>query len=372
MTKRYRGGQGDDKVGSGAAAPRRRARKADMRAGLDRRELIAAVCQAFCKGTPASQIRDEVSREFGIADMSREEPYRLLAHAAVSGWLQYRAPLEQALRLRVREAHPWLEDVEVVHTAVADDVAQCAARVLLGMIQRLVLQRRQAEVHVGFAGGSSMRGLALAFAPLLRQPSTNLPERIVFHSMAAGFDVFDPTMDPNSFFAYFQKDAAMITSTAFVGLQAPSLVRTSHMAELKELEGIRESYKLAGALDIIVTSASQRSDDHNRLRDYMRKAPAALARLERAGWVGDVMWRPISAEGPIEIETQIRAMTLKELSELPAFIANGKKVLLMLGPCSACHKPKTDLLKVLLAMKPPLMTHLVVDSRTARPLFGAA
>jgi DNA-binding transcriptional regulator LsrR (DeoR family) len=101
------------------------------------------------------------------------------------------------------------------------------------------------------------------------------------------------------------------------------------------------------------------------LRKYMAKSDKSLKALQNAGCVGDMLWRPLGERGPIETESEIRAMTLVELSDLPKFIAGGKHVLLVLGPCVVCNRPKTEMLRAVLTMPPRLITHLVVDSRSA-------
>ena len=55
-----------------------------------------------------------------------------------------------------------------------------------------------------------------------------------------------------------------------------------------------------------------------------------------------------------------------ELSEVAAFCERGNRVLLTLGPCSQCDRPKTDVLEILLNLEKPLFTDLAVDSRSAR------
>ena len=82
-----------------------------------------------------------------------------------------------------------------------------------------------------------------------------------------------------------------------------------------------------------------------------------------------MLWRPLSRSGPIEVETELRVMTLVELSKLPKLIDAGKYVLLALGPCGACGRDKGSMLKTILDIKPPLITHVVVDSLSAGQAF---
>jgi DNA-binding transcriptional regulator LsrR (DeoR family) len=93
--------------------------------------------------------------------------------------------------------------------------------------------------------------------------------------------------------------------------------------------------------------------------------------LEEAGCVGDMLWQPIGVSGPIEMRTGVRAMTIMDLSDVKEFFKSGKQVLVVAGPCSVCHTPKTEVVKAILEQKDHLITHLVVDSRCGRELLSA-
>ena len=151
------------------------------------------------------------------------------------------------------------------------------------------------------------------------------------------------------------------------------MVGTKQFQALKRLDGIHESFDRAKDLDIVVTSDSLWNDPHNKLRHYIEaRYPESIPALKKAGCMGDMLWRPLGLRGPVVEDTEIRAMTLMELTDLQEFIARGKQVLLLLGPCAypGCNIPKTEMLKAILGIKPPLATHLVVNSVTARKLFG--
>lgn len=341
----------------------RRVRRLAGGGELDHTEILSIICRYFCKGYTASQIVATLKKK--NLELRREDPYQYIAYAASRGWMRFVAPHEHALQEKIRHRFGWLQNVEVVHTSVFEDVAYHGASMLIGVLQQLAPSHP--EVHIGFAGGHAMRKLAWTFAQFLREPIDGLPRAVVFHAMVAGFDVLDPTTDPNAFFTYFHDDPAIQVETRFVGLHAPAVVKAGQFEELKDLDGIRECYACKDEIDVIVTSASSWPDEHGMLRGYTGKSPKSERALKAAGCVGDMLWRPLSRKGPIEIETEIRAMTLMELSELPAFIASGKRVLLALGPCVRCDTPKAEVLEAVLNTKPPLITHLVVDSRSARP-----
>jgi hypothetical protein len=73
------------------------------------------------------------------------------------------------------------------------------------------------------------------------------------------------------------------------------------------------------------------------------------------------------------MRTDVRTMTLMELSQLPEFIERGGKVLLLLGPCGAsgCGGPKTDVFRAILRGG-KTVTHICVDSRTAKAVIESA
>ncbi len=63
-------------------------------------------------------------------------------------------------------------------------------------------------------------------------------------------------------------------------------------------------------------------------------------------------------------------MTLIELTDFKRFIAEGNAVVLMLGPCRVCSKPRTELLRTILGLGDHLITHLVTDTRSAAEMLG--
>lgn len=340
------------------------------RGGLQYDEQVALVCRYFSAGHAPSEIREILGSKHGIA-LKREEPWQMVSSAAAKGLIRFVAPHERELEERLRERYGGLS-VTVAQTAVADDVSYHVARTLLELVRARAAQPGVKEVHIGFAGGSSLRAAARILADLLcRPPFDPLPVRLVFHAMVAGFNVEDPRPDPNSFFNYLAAGAGLPVETRFVALLAPGIVGTRMMEELKTIPEIREAYLRAGEIDIIVTSAGGHwKQGHSALYDlYHKRSPASLAALEAAGCIGDMMWRPIGPMGAIEIETDARAMTLMELGALPGFLQRGKQVVLAIGPCGECGGPKGDVLRAIVDQPARMISHLVADSRSARELF---
>lgn len=341
------------------------------RGGLRYEEQVALVCKYFCLGHTPSDIRAILESSHGIV-LKREEPWQMVGHAASRGLIRFVAPHERELEEMIRERYGGLS-VTVAQTGVAEDVSFHVARTLLDLVRARVVQSTVEEVHIGFAGGSSLRATARILAELLSHPPfDHLPKRLVFHAMVAGFNVQDPRPDPNAFFTYLASGAGLPLETRFVALLAPGIVQTRMMAELKEIPDIREAYERANQIDIIVTSAGGHwREGHSALYDlYQRRSRQSLDALNAAGCIGDMMWRPIGPAGPIDVETEVRAMTLMEPAGLPAFIRQGKQVVLLIGPCGECRGPKSEVLRAILNQPQRMITHLVADSRSARGLFS--
>jgi len=357
----------DDQVG--------RAGNLDANGGpltLDDTERESAVCWLVTRGYTIPEILAEMKTRYGKAgEMSREKPYRILRRAAARGRLRYTPPQHLVYAQQISNEYTWLNRVHVVHTTVAPDVAREAASMLLRMVQdRHRADKNREEIHIGFAAGMSMRQVAQAFAERLRYPADDLPKKIVFHAMVTGHDSGDPTTDPNAFFTFFIYPPVLEVEPRFVGLHAPAMVRSGDIPQLKETLEIKEAYAEAEKLDIIVTSGADWDDEHSSLCVVCTKrSPASVKKIRALGGEVDVMWRPLGKNGPITHATEIRALTLMELTDLPGFIKRGGSVLLMLGPCGLCKRSKVKVLYTTLIQEKKLVTHVVVDSRTAAHLL---
>jgi DNA-binding transcriptional regulator LsrR (DeoR family) len=322
-------------------------------------------------GYTVQEILDKLAEKYPDVEVRREDPHTMVREVAKLGQLNYRAPQHEEFRDRIKKTYR-IREVEVVHTSTVEDVAVRAAEELGRMLRNYHIEQGKEKVHIGFAGGHSMRALARCFADELCRHGEDLPEEVVFHALAAGFHPGDPTTDPNAFFTYFLNEPVMQIKPRFLGLSAPAIVAPGHLESLQQLDDIRHAFKAARDIDIIVTSGSDWHDEHSKLRQRMQKSEQAMQTLDANGCQGDILWRPISRRGPIEAETEIRALTLVELTQLPEFIRQHKQILLMLAPCGACNRPKGALLKCILEQPQALVTNIVVDSRTASQLLRLA
>jgi len=336
---------------------------------LDRSEQVSVVANLFCNGLRMAEVAETISERYAT-DFTREATYPIIAEAARRGWIRYVPPPEIRLQSMLKNEIPWLKNGKVIHTNQFEDVACHGGEMLLSLLEEYRLKGRD-EVHIGFAGGHAMRKLVQAFAPVVKDAGYKVPKKVILHALVAGFDVYEPTTDPNTFFTLFHSTGPVDPQLSYVGLHTPPVVRSDHFAELRTVEGIRESYDCAKQIDIIVTSATNWSDEHSTFRKYMQISDGCSSVLEKAGCIGDMLWLPVGSDGPVKVKTKIRPMTLLELDELPRLIKGGKYVLLVLGPCSKCSRPKADILKAILsqAWDKRLITHLVADSRSVREVF---
>jgi DNA-binding transcriptional regulator LsrR (DeoR family) len=334
-------------------------------------ELVSIVCNYFCKGYPAAQIRSTIEEKYEVK-LKREDPWRMLNWAGTKGWLRTVSPLDRELSENLQNRYPWLKRADVVNTCVTEDVSNRMAHLLLELIRDFRQDHPDDnEVHVGFAGGSALKKSAAILATLLREEWQELPKKLVFHAMVANFNLKDPTSDPNAFFTYLGADAGIPIDTEFVSLLAPGFVKSTMRGELLQIDEVDWAVRQASEIDIFVTSAGGHWEEgHSALYDmYRRKSDTSLKVLRERGCVGDLSWLPISAAGPIEEETEFRATTLLELGALIDQIHKGKKVLLMVGPCGECRRPKDDVLRAILEMRPHPITHLVAESRAVRAVL---
>ena len=333
---------------------------------LDSVEQLSVVCDLFLKCKKVSVIATEINEKYQAA-LKREAVYPLLMKAVKKKWIQYIPPQEQQLERELKGRHNWLSGVRVVHSSQFSDVASCGAEMLLDLLKNFRHPSKK-EVHIGFAGGHAMRILANHFARLLANLETPFPKKLVLHALVAGFNVYEPTTDPNTFFSLFRSDQPPGIEFGFVGLHAPPLVESKEYHKLIKAYGFKESKKEAEKIDIIVTSATNWNDEHSSFRKYMNESPECFDTLERAKCVGDMLWHPLGEKKPVEAKTKIRAMTLYDLNDLPGFIKKDKNVLLVLGPCGSCNQTKTNVLKAILDQDNQLITHLVADSRSVREI----
>ena len=347
-------------------------KRRQQRSELDHIEIQARVCGLFLAGKTVDEIV-KICKEEGVS-LSRQMPYEILREAARHKRFKYIAPPSHTLSDELADRFSRLRTrLDVVHSVESDQIAGRAAEKLLEMIASSSGNTRyKNEFHIGFAGGGLLELTANFLSDKLRECRLPLPSTLYFHSLVARFDD-DPVMDPNSFVRHFILGPPLPLTVRFVGVMAPGFIETDTVRKLRQTEGISEAFEKIGDLDLLVTSAGGHwTSGCSRLHQLYELGghDQLLRELNARHCVGDLMWCPVGEDGPIVLNHGKRAMTLVDLSDLPGLIGEGKRVMLILGPCASCRQPKSEILRTLLKLPQPLITDLVVDSYTARTVLS--
>jgi hypothetical protein len=379
-------------------------------AGLPAR-VVFFVCDAMIRHRQkAKWIVDEVLGRFG-EKLARTQVTEVFYEGLRRGYFQLTPPRDEWLAQRMLDvfggAEPWSDaakwqaptsgaglaprtqrkrknvkvicqgsDVSLLPVATA--AAELTLEVIMAIHKKLTAgtERRSGvgkdlpivPVHIGFGGGASMNLVARYLAERLR--SLEAPPPLVIHALTSGFNVREPDNAPGSFFSFFQGTR----DVSFRGLFAPAYVNAEDWDKTRRLVGVRESFAEKNELHVIVTALASRHDFHGELNSVMRlggELGEQTCRIldDEEKRIGDVLYRPFAAHGPITRQAGIRAVTLFELPELVTFAAGeNKAVILVAGPCADrdCRRSRSDALLPLLR-EPSLdvWSHLVTDDRTA-------
>ena len=337
--------------------------------GIDEAPLVLA-CDMFVRGEKTPAIRDAVNAEFErlhqTRRISREQVYPLLDEGRERGYFAFTPPERFGLQTRVANAFDVAANrVHVANSRSIDSVAATAATLLVELI--VDLGKKHERVHVGLGGGYTTRLVASHLANQLRAIA-DLP-KLTLHALSTGFDAKTPHTAPVTFFAFFEGVASDIE---YIGLFAPPVVKTDEYPSVIAYRGVKVSFDARKSLHLVVTSLGSNLHGHGDFYEFMEQGKKrGLTVLEKAGWVGDVQYRPYSATGPITEDTDIRAVTLLELEELVAMARRrDKHVVVVAGPCGRCGATRTAAVKPLfLEPKLRLWSHFVMDMTTADELL---
>jgi hypothetical protein len=369
--------------------------------------LIFAVCDRFLnqlggqfdstgnggdkerKGAAAA-VAEWLKEHYGREDLTRERIYPLFWEAVRRNFLFLQAPREKRLaeRLAARYDLSPAKDDAVIHVvnANAEDAARhvtsATADLVLDLVDR-VIEQRKAEarpgeppksVHIGMGAGFATMMVAKRLAERVRTDLDCPP--LVLHALSAGgFLVNEPQKAPITYFSYFEDT---LPKVEYVGLFSETVVSLKEDYErVKKSPGVRRSFERRSEIDIIVTSLAAAHHEHGLLVKFLShlieeevlKADV-FDKMDAAGWMGDVQFRPYTESGPLIEECPVRAVTLFELDEMVEFArADGKYLVLLAGPCGECGAPKVEALRPLVANPHlRLWTHLVTDVQTAQAL----
>jgi len=340
----------------------------------------------------ASSVADWVQQVKGRADITREKIYPMFWEACNRGFLLLQPPAEHHLRTKLEDSfflrkHPGeITVVNVSGESAAQHVTSTAADRIVELIERVWKEKQEKypgnpekqAVHLGMGAGFATMLVARRLAYQIRSGAA-VPQ-IVLHAISSGgFLPNEPYKSPSTYFSYF--DPALM-NVKFVALFSATVVSNDDYENQKGNPAIRYSFEKRDEIDIIVTSLASAKHKHGLLGQYLTHlveqgliSQSVLDTMHKAGWVGDVQFRPYSVEGPLpEDVCPVRAVTLFELDELVQIAkdrTNGKHVVLVAGPCGECGATKRNALIPLLANdKLRLWTHLIVDAKTAKELLG--
>ena len=313
---------------------------------------------------------------------SREGIFPIVRQAIRRGFVQLHPPRSYRAKTMLAERYPDMPAdttiLDIKPELAGDNLATTTALTLLRLIRELgpLKERKFREetapsprVHVGFGAGAMTWRVAEKLA-LRLETEADLPA-MTFHALSSGFSNNQPLSAPVAFFTAFSN---LNQPIEFVGLFSPPFVKLREYEAIQDLPAIKESFREAKKIDIVVTSLAQADDEHGLLNSFLSANKGGKpGPLDEAGHIGDVQWHPFSKDGPLtNIDTGIRALTLFDLQDLVKLAkTDGRHVVLVAGPCSVCRKTKAKALRPLLTL-PALRVcnHLVTDVATAGELLG--
>jgi DNA-binding transcriptional regulator LsrR (DeoR family) len=156
-----------------------------------------------------------------------------------------------------------------------------------------------------------------------------------------------------------------------VGLFAETLVRAGQFKSLRSHTGIKQAFAAKKDIDLVVTGMGDFSDPHDLLSLFLKDSDQDLQALRQRGWLGNVQYRPFTAQGPApEAPQDLRAVTVFELKDLVELALNpDKEVILMARQCGVCARAHAGALRALLS-NPSLRVFslLILDRATAAEL----
>ncbi len=330
-------------------------------------ELVFAVCERFLfqlaeqyqgqggdKRGAAAAVAKWLREDRGRSDLGRERVYPLLWEAFRRNFLFLQPPRARHLAQQIADRYHidrYADDQQVLQVVdasgpeAARSVNAVGADLVISLIQHVASQR-PGPVHVGLGAGYSAMLVAKRLAHRLSS-DPKCPDLILHALSAGGFRIDQPHKSPITYFSFFDDALARVDCVA---LYAETVVANSDYRRVKGSPGVKKSFERADEIDIVITSFASEEDEHGMLGQFLANLieegelpPDSLDKMRAAGWVGDVQFRPYSANGPLKDECPVRAVTLFELSELVERAGqNDRYVVLLAGPCAECGCTKSS------------------------------
>ncbi len=379
----------------------------------DPKLLVSRIFYHILRGARPSNVHEKLKEEG--CDVSREHASRVVWEAVRNQRLRYVPDTEESLTSLLRQAaeNKWgsaasgLKTVRVISAASVNQMAICGAETLLQIIMERWSQvaANERSLRIGFSGGITSALILEELAKLIRErwkiseaPAHAFPRSLVFHSINGLLANGNPESNPSRYFQAFDEDFPV--KTEFVLFPAPGVILESEWPTVKSLQSVSEALSYVPELDVILGSGGHWEKGHKTLWDYVSKscihnhssartshtaggtdanAPGTGASLykiwteeadnlgEKQSCAGDLFWQPVFRDIPDKtVPRKIRIPSLFELKDLPGFVSQGKRVLIVLAGCSACKRAKDEILKAILEWPiPPMVSDLLVTSQTA-------
>ena len=346
----------------------------------------------------AAAVAEWLKEEWDRPDLNRERIYPLFWEAVRRNLLFLQPPPEKALAIQLRKAYnlgDYEGEIHVVNarneiesnhlnTFTADLVHSLIAKVSKAKESKWRPSGEGDEeadaikVHLGMGAGYAAAQVAKRLADRLRSDPKH--PTLVLHALSSGgFLVNDPHKAPVTYFSYFSEFGSNTKGTIeYVALYSQTVVNDQEYKQLQLNPGIRKSFEQKTEIDIVISSLADGKHKHGLLVQYLNHLVSegeldisVLENMRKAGWCGDVQFRPYSETGPLLEECPVRAVTLFEINELVEMAKKDDRyVVIVAGPCGECGEPKVDAIHPLLKQKTlRLWTHFVTDAQTARRLL---
>lgn len=354
----------------------------------DKDALLFRVLELYVgKQLTIPDITKKIAREHKL-ELRRTNVYPLLREGVRRRFLRFTPPTSDSLREQIAQRFnldPARIHVVNVQQEIGDEhVAAAGAEVVLSLVKKLRIRRPQEPVHLGLGPGRATRALARNLGLAMRgEPGT---PKLALHAITAGCPSRSPMYAPLAFFSFFEPDIVAEADALFT----EPVVSCAEYEMIKQRPGFAKAFAKRDTIDIVVTSLGDAEDRHDLFRnlhegyedtdsptDEERPPSAVIQDLLRQGWVGNVQYRPYSANGIIhEAADSFRAPTLFELDDLRNMASTAddpkrpRSVVLTVQPCGRCGKLRAHaLIPLLRVAELRVWSELVVDAATARDLL---
>jgi DNA-binding transcriptional regulator LsrR (DeoR family) len=338
--------------------------------------LMVEVCHRFLEAESPKKIAEWLNAEVDI-EITREAIYPIIRHARHEGYFKLVPPEHMALAQRIADFYK--APIDRVHVSnvrgvlAREYVADRAAHKILELIEEIAAKKGKKPVRIGLGGGGTVRAISKHLSFYLKHKS--VVRSLAIQTLTGGIDPTAALYAPNSFLGFFE---GCVDEIEYQGLLAPPVVDAAPKSyeKITGRPGISESFATAGDVDIVITSLACASDEHGELRRLMQLAALSeehgaetVTALEKAGWIGDCLYRPYSATEPIVTEHGVRAVSLFELEQLVDLSRmKDRYVFLVVTPCEQCRETKDAALAPLLNENLRIWNQLFIDLSTAEAL----